>query len=565
MDPSLSDKLDALQQISQRKLVEILNSIPGKKDLIIESKLMKPLDCFVGVTVLRKYDVDKIFKMEQGLKPVNTQRVFLVSCNLISCKRVLDQVQSELPQSHGVSHHLIIVPYIPVVLHTLIEEEGLTGLLTVRRLSWEFLRSDGNILSLEVPMFTDLYYHKDSSFLPVIARSLWSLKLVLGSPKLSISFGKYSQQVLSMVDTMEESWGSADEDNQLGALIVMDRSFDLATVLLTPVTYSGLMNEILDINAGTAYLNNSLSKLDPKKDQIYGELRDRHFSDIFQTLREKTRSLKSEQEATQRMKLADMQRYVANELQKTTEVKRQLAFHIAACEAIVDALGSEFEDLQLIEESILECRKWKECLEYIERNIDDHPMRSLRLISLLSIASDGSTESELRQIQKSHLHAHGYEHIPLFHKMETAGLLRYKPENILNKLPSRNSDWAANAQRLKLLPNRAKQLDLKVPTCPSYVFNGVYIPAIAQILNIVLRQDMDTKTFDDMGNLPGCSVTGYRGQIQPRTVVVYIIGGISYAEIAACRLIEASTGSRIALASDSIITGDKLFQSLQDA
>ena len=53
MDITLDDKLGAFQQISQRKMIEILDVIAGKKDLIIQQKLMKLLDCFIGVTVLR--------------------------------------------------------------------------------------------------------------------------------------------------------------------------------------------------------------------------------------------------------------------------------------------------------------------------------------------------------------------------------------------------------------------------------------------------------------------------------------------------------------------------------
>lgn len=53
MDITLDDRLSALQQISQRKFVEILDAIPGRKDFIIEGKLMKILDSFVGVSVLR--------------------------------------------------------------------------------------------------------------------------------------------------------------------------------------------------------------------------------------------------------------------------------------------------------------------------------------------------------------------------------------------------------------------------------------------------------------------------------------------------------------------------------
>lgn len=72
--------------------------------------------------------MDKIYKMEEGLKPSNSQRVFLVSNSLIACKRVLDQIQSEISligRPHvGVCHHLLVMPFVPPVLNNLVEEEG---------------------------------------------------------------------------------------------------------------------------------------------------------------------------------------------------------------------------------------------------------------------------------------------------------------------------------------------------------------------------------------------------------------------------------------------------------
>lgn len=73
----------------------------------------------------------------------------------------------------------------------------------------------------------------------------------------------------------------------------MDRSQDLPSALLTPVTYLGLMGEVLDIKCGAAYSGESQTKLNPKIDQVYGEVRDRHFSDVFPFLREKAKLLKS--------------------------------------------------------------------------------------------------------------------------------------------------------------------------------------------------------------------------------------------------------------------------------
>lgn len=110
--------------------------------------------------------------------------------------------------------------------------------------------------------------------------------------------------------------------------------------------------------------------------------------------------------------------------------------------------------------------------------IDDHPLRSLRLLSLLSLTNDGLTSEEVQNIQKAYLHAHGFKNIPLFYKLTNIGLLSYKTDNVLQKLSTRNSKWLADAKRLKLLPKSAAPVDMQGPNCPSYVFNGSYIPTI---------------------------------------------------------------------------------------
>lgn len=162
----------------------------------------------------------------------------------------------------------------------------------MQTLSWEFVRLDGNVLSLENSMFTDLYYHKDTALLPALARNLWSLQLVLGSPKLTLSLGKHSQQMLKVMESIRQCLGSPDTESKVGALILMDRNYDLATPLLTPVTYAGLLHEVVEINVGTGTLGKSQTKLDPEKDQIYGEVRDTPCSDVFPILHGKAKSLK---------------------------------------------------------------------------------------------------------------------------------------------------------------------------------------------------------------------------------------------------------------------------------
>lgn len=86
----------------------------------------------------------------------------------------------------------------------------------------------------------------------------------------------------------------------------------------------------------------------------------------------------------------------------------------------------------------------------------------------------------------------------------------------------------------------------------------------AQVLNVVVNQEKDPKSLEDLANLSSCILSGQRGSLSPKMVVICVIGGITYAEIAACRLIEKSTGIRLVLASDSITTGNKILERVQE-
>lgn len=53
MQYTLDGKINALKQISQRKLLNILDKIPGRKDFIVDVNLIKPLEHIIGVAKLR--------------------------------------------------------------------------------------------------------------------------------------------------------------------------------------------------------------------------------------------------------------------------------------------------------------------------------------------------------------------------------------------------------------------------------------------------------------------------------------------------------------------------------
>lgn len=80
----------------------------------------------------------------------------------------------------------------------------------------------------------------------------------------------------------------------------------------------------------------------------------------------------------------------------------------------------------------------------------------------------------------------------------------------------------------------------------------------------MINQEKDFKSLEELTNLSNCIINGQRGSLLPKMIVICIIGGITYAEITACRFIERSTGIRLVLTSDNIITGNKVFEKIQE-
>lgn len=80
----------------------------------------------------------------------------------------------------------------------------------------------------------------------------------------------------------------------------------------------------------------------------------------------------------------------------------------------------------------------------------------------------------------------------------------------------------------------------------------------------MINQEKDSKSFEELTNLSNCIINGQRGSLLPKMIVICIIGGITYAEVTACRFIERSTGIQLVLTSDNIITGNKIFEKIQE-
>jgi len=112
------------------------------------------------------------------------------------------------------------------------------------------------------------------------------------------------------------------------------------------------------------------------------------------------------------------------------------------------------------------------------------------------------------------------------------------------------------------------------------VFNGTYIPLVAQLCSILLKTNSAEELSLKLGMIEGLQLHLNTGKIAPkayanqlkvnrgaeqdvfplrlRNLFVFVVGGASYAEVAACDFVAKLTGAQITVASDSLMAGSDL-------
>lgn len=565
----------------------------------------------------------------------------MISSNLHTFKYVLDQIHAinRIQQLNGDKYigmkpfHVIVVPTVLHSFEIVLEEEGLFGVIELHRFNWDFITIDAGVLSMEVPqIFRELFVREDTSLLSSMAQSLRILNMVCRRPKTVITFGENAAKMIEMVERMEgfqRPDARQTENSDFSAMIVIDRNKDFASSLMTPVTYSGLLLELFRSVSGTLQIDDTNNRIqagklpflrmkpktkEPSKsttpetatnlrltasaDSIYQDNRYKHFADAINLLSAQAKALGMEGQSIQGMQISEMHRFVATKLPKVASQKKELFKHLILCEAIVNELGSNFEQLQTMEESMLYNRNKKQTFQRIQELLttDGHRFNALRHVCLMHLTC-GLNADECTNFMTNYLNAFGYQYLPVFSHLAAAKLFPDLPSLAKTKiltnisLPKWQNQFQTEANKMKLLPAATSS---DTPTadgetgarrdavCSSYVFNGCYIPVIAQLANALLTANR----FDDFADKFGHSdqivlhdtvqqtkisakeatAAHKRGEyadifpFKPRTLFVFVVGGVTYAEIAACNFVERITSSKIVISSNCIVSGGDIIE-----
>lgn len=585
--------MSALTLLSKDSLARVLNSIPGRKQLILEAGLMRPLDRVASMAVLTASNVENVFKFERAKAPAlrsGQTRVYLISANLIMGKLVADQV-SEAAAGSDEKVHIILLPRNLEVIQRLFEEEGLAGYTVIHSYTWEFLPLDYDLLSLELPQFFRSHYLSgDSSLLPSVARALWGLQSLFGAIPNVFGQGQSVKKLLKLEALYSQELGKPKAQNpEIGHLIILDRDLDWTSCLLSPLTYEGLLDETFGISCGTVEFPPEVTKTETAtklqlscKDKMFDKIRNKHFATIFSVLGVTAKQLAAAQGAAANMSVTQMKQFVANDLRAMKTQSKAVALHISASEAIQREKGDCFEVQLPVEHSLVSGGAARDTISYIEDCIAQlRPINlSLRLVCLLSHCGDGLTLSDYQRLKTQFVQAYGFQHLVTWNNLLKVGLVRVKGgldggqtqgrlgllnqqmAGLASSLAGKTGTFQALVKKLGQVP--AEQGSLSEPTTAAYVFNGAYIPLACRLTQEVLRAGPNIAPTSNLGEalrlLPGETVhtQANTGADVPKVALILFLGGYTLAEVAAFRWLQTVTGYQFVVAGTNSFGGNKL-------
>ena len=448
-----------------------------------------------------------MFKLGSSAPPWQSSiHIYIIPALQNAAESVARQVAKDKTGKDKV--HVVIMPKALHLIQSTFESLGALDAATLHSLAFDFIPLDRNLLSLEMPQFLSTsFVHGDGSLLSSVAKGLLSLEVLIGAFPCVVTLGEKAHKVHNLLEAWRsEIRPSCPADSEFTHLILMDRSADFASVLLTQLTYEGVLDDTFRMRSGFVQLDEQTRlMMNSTKDEIYAEIRGKHISSVFQLLSAKAKELQSiEGRKDAASTVEEMKHYVANDLKRIQTQKKSLAQHIDACELVMkrQQAGLLEEQLAVQQQVISGDGSREQCLAFLEdccaRGCDLNAV--LRHACLQSLTLDGLPDKDFHRLHKQILQAFGYRHLATIHRLQRLGLLVQRdsaalklpglPELLPDKLrlvpgaAERPAGFRKTCQRLNLLPTDDSWTGESVKTGqhPSYVFNGVYTPLVYHLV-----------------------------------------------------------------------------------
>lgn len=497
-----------------------------------------------------------------------------------------------------------------------------------------------DVLSLELEnSFSDLYLLKDPTPIFTSAKALMQFQQRLGLFPRITGKGDNAKRLADLLIRMrlELSAGEGSSSvldltpsNSVESLIIIDREVDFPTILLTQLTYEGLIDEEYGISSNQIEIDLSVagagvpqpsqasssaaaqtSSLKRKivldgSDALYGTLRDANCAVIGPMLNKVARRLQTtyDNRNTASKTVNELREFVAK-LPGYQAEHASLKLHTSLAEDIIRRTRSEiFTRLLEVQQNIAAgadpTMQHENVEELIARNVS--LPKVLRLLCLESTMCSGIRPRDLETFKRAIIQGYGHQHLLTLSALEKLGLLEASAGGAFSRggaQPSKMTNYTAVRKNLHLIVDEVNEAE---PDDIAYVFSG-YAPLSVRLVQCILQKQYlsslsTPRGASNQGTAASVGSTGWRpfediikqvrgttfdetqtgeekavrakqmlngsssGDVG-KTVIIFFLGGISRAEIAALRFMggqlrDEGRGRKLIICTTSILSGEKM-------
>ncbi|KAL4946397.1 hypothetical protein BDV06DRAFT_182485 [Aspergillus oleicola] len=534
MAPFPGSDADHFKEKARRDLLNLLEGVRGKKNLVISQGLAGPAGLFVKFSQLQEYGVDRVFLLENG-NVDSSQRnvVFLAYAEKIRQVRAVAEQIQRLQRNSSIDHEFSIfwVPRRTLVSNNILESTGIIGDVNIAELPLYFFPLEEDVLSLEMEdSFSDLYLHKDPGCVFHAAKALMDLQQRYGYFPRIVGKGDHARRLADLLLRMRKELDAEESSGLIGSsrgllpsaniesLIVIDREVDFGTPLLTQLTYEGLIDELVGIKHNQADVDTSIvgassmpqaqessktpqqSKQNQKRkiqldasDQLFNQLRDANFAIVGDILNKVARRLETDYDSRHTAKTTTELREFVNKLPSYQLEHQSLRVHTNLAEEIMRNTRSDtFRKILEVQQNDAAGADPTYQHPLIEELIArDVPLKTvLRLLCLESCMSGGLRPKDLENFKRQVVQAYGHQHLLTFSALEKMELLQPRSSATTMLIPGTGSQTGSKTNYTYLRKNLRlviEEVSEKDPEDVAYVYSG-FAPLSIRLVQCVLQK-----------------------------------------------------------------------------
>eukprot|EP01135_Chromosphaera_perkinsii_P003544 Nk52_evm2s248 gene=Nk52_evmTU2s248 len=285
------NSMEGFKAMAQMAMADILHSIKGSKDLVVDKKLASALNHVTPLEFMQLNDVKNVHILSSSMPSMGnvTNIIYLIRPQPISVKLVAEHVKAIVKRvkendekrkrisSLNLFHfHVFILPQSNPVCRAIFEQEGvLEHIVFGNGFQFDFIPLDRDLISLEMEhshpgdgllFFRDVFLDGDLDYINHIVLSLRTIEDHFGEIGKWMGKGRVATIVCELYRLLqkdEKSWksfkrdkkdgqtqGDDSKNRQIETAIIIDRTCDYVTPLTTPVLYEAAVDSVYKIEMG---------------------------------------------------------------------------------------------------------------------------------------------------------------------------------------------------------------------------------------------------------------------------------------------------------------------------